>query len=145
MSRTDYLGWVGTLALAAVLALLLLRPLAGERWFGLYGVASVAIPTAITAGVVLARRFSATGKSPWRSALLVVPVLLLAAVQIGYWTTFFSLGAQGVALALVRAVVLDAVGPWMPALGLALSLLLAWLLASAARFHPMDSTGEPRR
>lgn len=144
MSRTDYLGWLGTIALGAVVGLLVMRPLVGERWFGLYGLAAVAIPVALAGAVVLARRSRAVGRSPWRAALVAVPLLVLAVVQIGYWTAFFSLGAKAVPLVLLRAVVLDAVGSWLTVAGAALSGLILWLFVSAARDDPSTNPGAPQ-
>ncbi len=134
MNRTDYLGAMATLGLGALLLALLLRPVVGERWFDIYGVATVALPTAVAAGLVLARRYRTLGVSPWRAVAVAAPVILLAAGQIGYWMTFFGLGRDGaVALAILRAVVLDVAGPWLSLAGLALVLILAWPLAAAGR------------
>lgn len=133
MSRTDFLGWTGTLALAAAVAFLILRPAVGERWFSLYGAAAIALPLALAGGLLLARRFRDTGRSPWRAALFTLPLLAVALAQIGYWSVFFSLGSKGVGLAVLRAVLLDYVGAWLPLLAAALFLFFAWLFVSAAR------------
>lgn len=133
MTRTNYLGSLGTLALGLVVAWLLLRPLAGERWFGLYGSATVALAAAIVGGVLLARRHSTAGRSPWRALWFSAPLALLALVQIGYWVTVFAQGADAIGLVLVRTVVLDAIGPWMPALTAAVIAGFGWLLLAAAR------------
>lgn len=145
MTRTDYLGSMGTLFLAAALALLLLRPAAGERWFALYGPATVAIPVAVAGALVLARRFRTLAISARRALLFAVPLLLLAVLQIGYWTAFFSLGQRGVVLALARAVVLDVAGPWMPYAAAVLAAALMWPLATAARLGTGDAVGRPSR
>ncbi len=133
MTRTDYLGWLGTLLLAGLMAVLILRPIVGERWFGLYGLASVAIPVAIAGGLLLARRHSTIGHSPWRALLFALPLLLLAAIQIGFWTALFLLGQKGTLLIMMRAAILGAADPYLPALAAALIGFLGWLLASAAR------------
>lgn len=133
MTRTDYLGALGTLLLAVVMALLLLRPAAGERWFDAYGLAAVALPAAIAGGLILARRYRTLGRPPWHAAAIGGAVALLAALHIGYWLAVFHLGQAAVGLVLVRAVVRDLLGPWLPALiGLA-AAGLAWLLLAAAR------------
>lgn len=133
MTRTDYLGSLGTLALGLVVFWLLLRPLAGERWFDVYGSAAVALAAAVIGGVLLTRRYRSIGRSPWRALWFSAPLALLATLQIAYWTTVFTLGADAVGLLLVRTVVRDAVGPWLPALSLTFVAGLAWLLFSAAR------------
>lgn len=133
MTRTHYLGWLGTLCMAALLAVLILRPLVGERWFGMYGIATVAIAFAIAAGVLLVRRYQTTGRSPWWALLFAVPVLALAATQIGFWTTFVSLGQKATLLVMMRAAILANVDPYLPALAAALVAVLGWQLAAAAR------------
>jgi uncharacterized membrane protein YhaH (DUF805 family) len=138
MTRSDYLGWLGTVAVAGIAALLLLRPSAGERWYSLYGPAAIALVLAPLAGAILARRLRSAGRSPWLAALFVVPVVAAALVQIGYWTAFFALGPKSVTLALVRAVMLDALQPWLPALAAGAAVLFTWLFATAARPGPGD-------
>lgn len=133
MTRTDYLGSLGTLALALVMFGLLLRPLTGERWFDVYGSAAVALVAAVAGGVLLVRRNRALGRSPWRALLFSAPLASLAALQIGYWTTVFTLGPDAVGLLLIRTVVRDAIGPWMPVLMATFVAALSWVLLSAAR------------
>ena len=133
MSRRDYLGSLGTLALGLVTLWLLLRPLTGERWFDVYGSAAVALVGAIAGGVLLVRRFRTIGRSPWRALWFAAPLGILAAFQIGFWTTVFALGADAVGLLLVRTVLRAAIGPWMPVLAVALIGLLSWPLLEAAR------------
>ncbi|MEQ1712440.1 MAG: hypothetical protein ABL908_13700 [Hyphomicrobium sp.] len=133
MSRTDYLGSLGTLALAVVVSWLILRPLAGERWFDIYGSAAIALAATLGCGAILARRYRTIGRSPWRAALVGAPIALLAMMQIGYWATVFSLGHKAVGLVLVRSVIRDAVGPWMPVLAALLLGTFAWALTAAAR------------
>lgn len=133
MTRTDYLGSLGTLALGLVVFWLLLRPMAGERWFDVYGSASVALAAAAAGGALLASRYRAIGRSPWRALLFSGPLALLALIHIGYWTTVFALGPDAVGLLLVRAVVRDAIGPWLPVLAFACIAALCWLLLAAAR------------
>ncbi len=132
MTRTDYLGSLGTLALGLIVFWLLLRPMAGERWFDVYGSASVALVAAIAGGVLLVRRYRTIGRSPWRALLFAAPLAILATIQIGYWLTVFSLGPDAVGLLLIRTVVRDAIGPWMPVLAAAFIAALSWLLLSAA-------------
>lgn len=133
MTRTNYLGSLGTLALGLVVGWLLLRPLAGERWFDVYGSATIVLVAAILGGVLLARRYSATDRSPWRALWFSAPLALLAIIQVGYWITVFALGADAVGLLIVRTVVLDVIGPWMPVLTAAVVALFAWLLLAAAK------------
>ncbi len=133
MSRTDYLGSLGTLALAVVVSWLMLRPMAGERWFDVYGSATIAFAAAVACGVILARRYRAIGRSPWRAALVSAPIVLLAMIHIGYWATVFSLGQKAVGLVLIRSVVRGAIGPWMPVLAALLLGTIAWVLTAAAR------------
>lgn len=133
MTRTDYLGSLGTLALALVAGWLLLRPLAGERWFDIYGSAAVALTAAVAGGILLARRYRALGRTPWWALLYSAPLAVLAALQIGYWTTVFSLGQDAVGLLLIRSVVRDAIGSWMPVLVASVLAALCWPLISAAR------------
>jgi hypothetical protein len=62
-----------------------------------------------------------------------VPILVLALAQIGYWTAFFAAGPSGVGLALMRTVIRDVAGPWLPFAATVLAALLAWPFVSAAR------------
>lgn len=146
MTRSDFLGWMGTVLLAAVVAAFLLRPLAGERWFDLYGLATVAIPTALAGGVILAERYRATGRSPWRAMMFAAPLLAFAAVQIGYWTSVVTLGHKAVPLLLVRGMLRDAGGPYLVLVPAAIVAALVWLVASAAaeRDKPRTAVGARR-
>ncbi len=145
MSRGNYLGWIGTLLLAAAMALLMLRPAAGERWFWLYGPAIVALALALPLALVMARRLATARRSRWRVALVVVPLVSAAVLQIGFWTAFFASGSGAAGLAMMRAVLREAAGPYLAPSAALLALALGGILWDAGRDTGTDPTETGRR
>jgi hypothetical protein len=132
MTRDAYLKGLGATLAFGLAAGLVLRLVAGERWFSFYGWAAVALLTLPLAAYYLWTRLPVTGRSKWRTLLYVVPVLLIALVQIGYWTVFFTYGPQNATIGVVREVMLMNAGFALPWLYAGLAALFAWLFYSAA-------------
>ncbi|MEW5963781.1 MAG: hypothetical protein AB1749_09480 [Pseudomonadota bacterium] len=127
------------LAVIAGLALglaLVLRLALGARWHSFYGAATavlVALPFLATA---LSRDAVGRGLSRWPIWLAVALSALPALIQIGFWATFFTLGADGATLAIGRSLVLGKAGFLLPWLAAALAGLWLWLLARRSGPNP---------
>jgi hypothetical protein len=128
MSRYDYLkGMILTVSAAVVLAILT-KLIAGQRWFSFYGPAAVALLTLPAIAYLISARLKSIGRSRWLVLLYVLPVALLALVQIGYWTAFFIYGTTNPTLGIAREMVRINLGAALPWLTGVLLLLWAWLL-----------------
>jgi uncharacterized membrane protein YhaH (DUF805 family) len=90
---------IGALAFGAAV---ILRLLAGPRWFGLYGTAAIGLAVALPLMSTLMRGLEQRRRSRWLALLVVVPLVAMALLQIGYWMTFFSSVRSGITLGLGR-------------------------------------------
>jgi hypothetical protein len=124
------------LALIAALALLLallLRVVMGARWHSFYGAATVVLVALPFLAAALGRDAIARGLSRWPIWLAVTLTALPALIQIGFWVTFFTLGADGATLAICRGLVLEKAGFLLPWLAAGLAGLWLWLATRAGR------------
>jgi hypothetical protein len=124
------------LALIAALALLLallLRVVMGARWHSFYGAATVVLVALPFLAAALGRDAIARGLSRWPIWLVVTLTALPALIQIGFWVTFFTLGADGATLAIGRGLVLEKAGFLLPWLAAGLAGLWLWLATRASR------------
>ena len=111
-----------------MLLALVLRLLAGERWFSYYGWASVALAALPFLLVTLSRASRAKGLARWPVWIAAALTALPALIQIGFWSAFFTLGADGAMLAIGRGVVMSKVGDMLPWLAAGLAALWLWSL-----------------
>ncbi len=117
---------VAALALGALLWLA-----APTRWFSLYGVAAALLVAAPGLHLMLWRGLKRRGRSPWPALLVSLPLVLGAAVQIGFWSAYFGDPKLAVALGTARGLIGGAAGPYLPwAFGLFL-MLAGWVAAKA--------------
>lgn len=119
------------IAAAGAVFALALRLVAGARWFSFYGVATVVLAALPFLTATLSRHSRANGRARWPVWIAAVLTAVPALIQIGFWFTFFAQGADGAALAIGRAAVLEKVGGLLPFLWLALAACWVWLLARA--------------
>lgn len=117
-----------------MLLALVLRLLAGERWFSFYGAAAVVLAVLPFVLVTLTQAARAKGLTRWPVWLAAALTALPALIQIGFWSAFFTLGADGATLAIGRGVVMSKVGnllPWLAAGPAALWLWSLWRVRGA--------------
>jgi hypothetical protein len=118
-----------TIGLALLGLGVVLRLIAGERWFDLYGAATVGLVGALPIGATLMRGLERRRRSRWLAALVVLPIIAAGVVQIGYWTAFFSSAKTGVPLGLGRMMLqmnASFVWPLLLVLALAASTFVVW-------------------
>lgn len=132
MTRSDYFRGLGLTAAAGVALAIVLCLFGGTNWFSFYGWATVALVTLPAVAYVLWHRLPQTGRSKWRALLYVVPVALLALIQVGYWLAFFTYGPANPTFGIVRDMVRTNTGFAMPWLAAILLAFWAWLFWSAA-------------
>ncbi len=136
MTQKRFLAGAGVLAVAAVTLALALRFGLGARWYSFYGPGTVALATLPFAASLLWKRLPAAGLSRWWTLAYAAPVLLIAGVQVGYWSAFFAQGPANPTLGIVREMVrpaLDRALPWGAALLLIAWTYLMWRAARPAR------------
>lgn len=89
-----------------------LRLVMGARWFDLYGLATLMLGAALPVFAALVRGLEQRGYPRRLAAWVVVPLVLAALVQIGYWTAYFSSVSTGIQLGMVRLMVNLQLGHW---------------------------------
>ena len=105
----------------------------GSRWFEFYGWATVALAAVPFLTWLLWKRLPEVGRSRWWSLLIVVPLFVVAMIQILFWYLFFSQGATNPMFGVVR----EMVRPWLAAAEpFAVGIFAVgslWLIVAAAR------------
>jgi hypothetical protein len=132
MTRRDYLRGLGLTAAAGLALAIVLRLISGANWFSFYGWAIIALLTLPAIAYLLWNRLPQTGRSKWRALIYIVPVALLAVIQIGYWFAFFTYGPGNPTFGIVREMVRMNAGFAFPWLAAALMAIWTWLFWSAA-------------
>lgn len=132
MDIRAYLSNLATLTVGLIVMGLALRFGAGERWFGFFGAATVALAAIPILGFVLLRRYRTLALSRWPVVLILLLVVIAAIVQIGFWVAFFTTGTEGLGLAFGRAMVLPIIEPWLPIAGLVATAAVLWLIIRGA-------------
>ncbi len=125
MSKQSYLTRIMATAIALVALAAILRFGLGERWFGFYGWATLALVGAVLLSSIIFSRYRKIGLRRWPTLLVLVPIAITALIQIGFWTVFFTAGLQGLGLGLGRSMAIGYVEQALPAL---IALLTAALL-----------------
>lgn len=112
MNRSDYLMRLLLTALGIGVLAILLHIVAGSRWFGFYGYATLVLVACAALSVILSKRYAALGLARWPALAILALIAIAAAVQISFWTAFFHSGTMGIGLAAGRSMVL----PWIDVL-----------------------------
>lgn len=115
------------IAALALLLALLLRVVMGARWHSFYGAATVVLVALPFVAAALRRDAIARSLSRWPIWIAVALTALPALIQIGFWATYFTLGADGATLAIGRGLVLEQAGFLLPWLAAGLAGLWLWL------------------
>jgi hypothetical protein len=120
---------LGSLLAAAAGLAVVFRILGGAHWFSCYGLATITMILAIPLLVVLRQGLEQRGYSLWLALVVVVPLVVAAAIQAGYWLAYFSSPETGISLGVGRMMFQMHVAPYMPPLyailGIA-SLFVVW-------------------
>lgn len=82
--------------------LLVVRLLAGARWFELYGVAIVILLALPLLAWLLWEGLALNGQKRWPALAVTLPFAIAALIQIGYWLAFFSSPDTGIQLGMGR-------------------------------------------
>lgn len=138
MTREAFLIGSGRVLICSSLLALALWFGLGERWFGFYGAASVALITLAFLAPLLWRRLRDAGRSRWLIVAGVMPLLLIAAGQILYWVLFFETGPTNPSLGVIRAMALPWLAAAQPWVLLALAAIWALILGRSLRLQPLD-------
>jgi hypothetical protein len=105
--------------------------IASPRWFSFYGPATV-----LLAATALWHRLEIIDWHRAWAFVFVVPALLVALVQIGYWLAYFTYGVSNPTLGILRGMVKMYAGPVLPLAGLALASLWGWMFWRTAHELP---------
>lgn len=132
MKKRPYLWNILALALATIVLGTILHVAAGPRWFSFFGVATLALISLPILGFILFRRYRQLSFRRWPIVAILLPAVIAALVQIGFWIAFFESGSNGVMLAAGRSMVLPLIEPYLPYAAGVLALLTAWLIARGA-------------
>lgn len=132
MTRSHFISGLAMTALTGLTLAAVLRAVTGARWFDLYGCATVVLVTLPAVAHFLFARLKEAGRSRAWALLYIIPAALLALIQIGYWTAFFTYGPSDPTLGIVRATIHAQLGSVLPWLAAALLLVWAWLFTMTA-------------
>jgi hypothetical protein len=125
--------WIGLAMLAAGA---ILRLVMGSRWFDFYGLATVTLGGALPLFAALVRGLEVRGYPRRLAAWVVVPLVLAALVQIGYWTAYFSSVSSGIQLGMGRLMLSLQVGHWILPAVLVCMIAAAVVVWLASVPHP---------
>jgi hypothetical protein len=136
MTRLPYRKYLAvTLASAALLALFLWL-ITPQRWFSFYGPASTLLAAILPLSYLLWQRLPIIDWHRGWTFVFAIPALTLAAIQIGFWTLFFTYGTTNPTFGVARGMVQMYVGPYLPLLGLMLAAAWGWLFWRSADERP---------
>lgn len=136
------MGWTG---LAAALAVAFLSVAMGPRWFSLYGAAAIVLVLVPFVWRALADQLRANGRSRAWALLVVVPTVLLALGQIGFWVAFYQSPQWAVILGPAREMIGGAVTPALPYFGIAVLVLAGAVVRALTVPRPAASRPAPRQ
>lgn len=119
------------LLFSGIAAIVILRIAAPPRWFELYGVAAGALIGLPGLHMLLWRSLRARGRWRWWSMLISAPLMLAAAIQILFWTVYFSDTKLAVALGTARGLIQGMAGPYLIWIVAAFALLAGLVVIKA--------------
>jgi len=120
------------LAVASLVLGIVLYIAAGPSWFSFYGLATVTLVALPVLAFILFRAFRELELSRWPVIAILLPPLLAALVQIGFWLAFFEGGPGAVPLAAARAMILPHLDTALTLAGIIVSALVVWLILRGA-------------
>lgn len=132
MQRDSYLKNLASLAAATLIlgVALFLGP--GPRWFSFYGLATLVLVALPLLAAILMRRYRQIGLKRWPVILAILPAILAALVQIGFWLAFFEGGPATVPLSAVRSLVQPLLDPALLVGGIIVFALTVWMVLRGA-------------
>ncbi len=145
LSRQGLAFRVLILVIVAGVLALLVRALFGANILRFYGVAGIALLSLPFLWVWCAHRLRTVGRSGFWALLLLIPLLLAALLQIGFWLAFFHAPQNIAALEIgLRSTLFLLIDPYFGIMVAAAALPLAWLLWQLF-FRAVRNRGRPAR
>lgn len=132
MTRTAFLHKLWPLLLVAIALEAGLYLVLGQRWFGFYGHATIALVIVMPLAWIVTSRYRRLGLRRWPAWIFFGLIAITAIIQIAYWTVFFTSRDQAITLAIGRGMVLEHAGPFLIWAALLAAALGVWLVARAA-------------